>query len=54
MAKVTLKLDKRESRRRKDGRFPLVIYLGKTDRIVLKPAFHIEEWNDDTLTPKRG
>lgn len=54
MAKVTLKLDKRKSRQRKDGRFPLVLYInhrGATDRIILKYAFLAVEWNQDKQTP---
>jgi len=54
MATITLKLDKRKSRKRKNGAFPLVLYLnhkGKTERINLKFAFKIDEWSQEKLTP---
>lgn len=54
MAKVSVKLDMRSSRRHKDGKYPLVLYLyhdNKIRRINLKYSFLPEEWDQEKLSP---
>ncbi len=54
MAKVKLILDKRKNRVKKDGTYPLVLFIShkkKVARIVLKHSFNIKNWDEDSLSP---
>lgn len=54
MAKVQIKLDKRNNCKKPDGSYPLVLVLShqsKTRTISLKYYFTIEQWNDKELMP---
>lgn len=53
MAKVTLKLDNRKNRIKKDGTYPVVLFLSHgttTYRIGLRYSFFPENWDDQTKT----
>ncbi len=54
MAKVTLKLDTRKNRQKKDGTYPLTLELSHKStptRIGLKYSFTKEQWDDAEQTP---
>lgn len=57
MAKVSVKLDNRKNRLKKDGTYPLILHLshGKdTRRINLKFSFEEDAWDEDKCQPVGG
>ncbi|MBD3639184.1 MAG: phage integrase SAM-like domain-containing protein [Crocinitomicaceae bacterium] len=55
MAKVKLKLDKRENCRKKDGTYPIILVIShkrKTRSITLKYSFRPEDWDQKNLLVK--